>query len=117
MHSGVVQVEIHALSLSAAEQNEADSSLVPLHLHVRSFCSSYKGALTNIRCTAAGLRSKSMPWRSVLLSHNKLTAVLCHCSYTLKILLFLQGCNHKPKMHCSRVQVKMPALMLSFVEP
>ena len=33
-----------------------------------------------------------------------------------KVLIFLQDCNRKPKMHCSRVQVKMPALMLSAAE-
>ena len=57
-----------------------------------------------------------MPCRSVLLSKNKLTAVLCHGSYTLKLLLFSQGCNRKPKMHCNRVQVKIHALSLSAAE-
>ena len=58
---------MHALMLSAAEQHQADSSLVPLH---------------------------SQP----------------------KVLLFLQGCNHKPKMHCSRIHIKIRALLLSVAE-
>ena len=57
-----------------------------------------------------------MPCRSVLLSKNKVTAVLCHCSYTLKVLLFLQGCDRKPKMHCSRIHIKIRALLLSVAE-
>ena len=82
MHCSRVKVKIHALVLSAAEQDQAASSLVSVHLHIWSFCSSYKGAFPNLKCTAAGLRSKSKHCCSVLLSKTKLTAVFCHCIYT-----------------------------------
>ena len=116
MHCSWVQVKIHALLLSAAEQNQADNSLVPLHLDPWSFCSSYKGALTSLRCTAAGLRSKSMHCCSVSLSKTKLTTVFSHCSHTREGFALLEGCTQKPKMHCSRVQVKIHALLLSAAE-
>ena len=82
MHCSRVKVKIHALVLSAAEQDQAASSLVSVHLHIWSFCSSYEGAFPNLRCTAAGFRSKSMHCSSPLLSKTKLTAVFCHCIYT-----------------------------------
>ena len=33
-----------------------------------------------------------------------------------KVLIFLQDCNRKPKIHCSRVQVKIRALLLTVAE-
>ena len=66
--------------------------------------------------TAAQKNKAGMPWCSVLLSKTKLPAALCYCIYTHGVLIFLQGCIPKPKMHCSRVKVKIHALLLSAAE-
>ena len=67
-------------------------------------CSSYNCAVMQHLCTAALVKAEQLSHCSVLLCKNRLTAALCHCSYTYGDLLFIHVCTDATLMHCSTGQ-------------
>jgi len=70
-------------------------------------CSSYRCAVTQLKCTAA-----LVPLFSAALE-NKLTAGLCHYKYTYGDLLSIQVCSDPAQMHCSNGLDKMHSPLFS----
>jgi len=65
------------LLCKTGSQHDCSTAVTPMEI-----CSSYMCAVMQHQCTAALVKAEQLACCSVLLCNNRVTAALCHCSYT-----------------------------------
>ena len=96
------------LLCKTGSQHDYATAVTPMEI-----CSSYRCAVMQHQCTAALVKAEQLACCSVLLCKNRVTAALCHCSYTYGGLLCIQLCSDAALMHCSTGQGRTAGLLFS----
>ena len=123
LHTGVQGASTNAVQLCSRQNaipivqccpaKQAQSRQCVTAITPMEFCSSYRCAGSQHKCSAAFVQGKMRSHCSVLLCKTGSKQAVCHCSYTYGGLLFIQVCSEPAQMQCSSAQGKMQSPLFS----